>query len=156
MASTTNAALFGDSDSSDESVGAAKVAAPASDPAPANDNDNDSEGDDDANGDKTGANSASNANLFGDDDSSDDDEFDGDDGIVGRSAAGDGNKGTLEAEAVVAKPQTMSERLGEYCTHLVCHVYETHASAPVSHRFFRLLSFAFVATPSFFRCISYS
>ncbi|KAL7482901.1 hypothetical protein ACHAW6_008555 [Cyclotella cf. meneghiniana] len=112
MASTTNAALFGDSDSSDESVGAAKVAAPASDPAPANDNDNDSEGDEDANGDKTGANSASNANLFGDDDSSDDDEFDGDDGIVGRSAAGDGNKGTLEAEAVVAKPQTMSERLG--------------------------------------------
>jgi hypothetical protein len=112
MASTTNTALFGDSDSSDESVGATIVAAPAkSGENEADDNDN--EDDEDVDGDKPGTNSASNANLFGDDDSSDDDEFDGDDGIVGTSATRDGNKGGAEAEAVVTKPQTMSERLGE-------------------------------------------
>ncbi|KAL3790657.1 hypothetical protein HJC23_009757 [Cyclotella cryptica] len=117
MASTNNAGLFGDSDSSDESVGATKIAAPASDPAPAKDDVDDTEPAtsgqlDGAEADKPQRNAASNANLFGDDDSSDDDEFGGDDGIVGRSAAGDGKAGGAEAEAVVAKPQTMSERLG--------------------------------------------
>ena len=54
----------------------------------------------------------SNANLFGDDDSSDDDEFDGNDGIVGKSADDGGAKNVVEE---AKKPQTMNERLGEFC-----------------------------------------
>jgi hypothetical protein len=105
MASTNNAALFGDSDSSDESIKDEVLKEDTAAPT------NDGAADEKPTAEEPATTKPSNANLFGDD-SSDDDEFDGDDGIVGKSA--DASKKAVVG-SVVNKPQTMSERLGEFC-----------------------------------------